>query len=384
MKIILTGILSRTEHGTYVGGREALLAFAEGFTRMGHEVYFFEEVEASHCLDSEGRTVPFREWDGRRRFDEAMHAYGLGPRSALIFESGVATHGLDWATCLNVGRETSLLLTIGGRFTNPEIHAAVEHSAYLDINPGKTQAYAFVYDVDYGLEAFDSHFTVGLSVGTPACPLPTGGFQWQPLFCPVVLDRWRPTCAPGASLTTITTWGKKHQFSLGGRSSGDKVGEWLRFIELPKRSRQELTLALPLRSVSHADRTMLGSSGWEITDAAELRTLSDYVDFVSRSKGEFSVANARYVRFRTAWVSDRTARYLAAGRPALVQSTGIEQHLPVGEGLLTFSTVDEAVEGIRELDADYDRHCKRAFELGREYFDSDRVLGGMLTRVGAS
>lgn len=384
MKIILTGAASYTKHSQYVGDREARLAFAEGFARLGHEVYFFEEVGPGHSVDEEERSVPFATWDGRRVFADAMRTYGLLERSSLIYDAGAATFGLDWASCMAVAREARLLITVGGRFRNAEIMEAVEHRAYVDINPAKTQAYAFEYGADYGLERFDSHFSVGLSVGLPECPLPTGGLSWKPLFCPVVLERWRPTRPAGSSFSTITSWGRKHRFFLGDRMSGDKMEEWMRFIDLPNRTSESLSLALPLDRVPDDDLDTITRSGWRVVDARDVRTPPEYVDFVSRSKGEFSVANGRYVRFGTGWVSDRTARYLAAGRPALVQDTGIGRHLPVGEGLLTFSTAEEAVEGLERIDKDHERHCRRAAELAREYFDSDKVLSGLLSATGVA
>lgn len=382
MKIILSGVLSRTRYSEYVGPRDSRLAFADGFRRLGHDVYFFEEVGVDHCLDHKKRVVPFERWDGRRVFGEAMSAYGMTSHSALIYDAGAATDGLAWEECCEVAADADLLVAIGGRFRVREILDGVRHRAYIDINPGKTQAYAFEYDVDYGLDAFDTHFSVGLSIGRPECPLPTGGLDWRPLLWPVVLDRWRPTSAPGEAFSTLSTWGRKYQFSFQGQQSGDKVEQWIAYLALPGSTGQSLELALPVAQMEREDVEMLASSGWTVTDAGRLRTLSDYVGFVSRSRAEFSVANGRYTKFQTGWFSDRTARYLSAGRPALVQSTGIESHVPVGEGLLTFDSLEEATERIREINADYEKHSRKALSLAREFLDSDRVLTGLLETVG--
>lgn len=382
MKIILSGVLSRTRYSEYVGPRDSRLAFADGFRKLGHDVYFFEEVTADQCLDAEKRVVPFQAWEGRRVFGDAMAAYGMSPTSALIYDGGTATFGMEWEACREVARQADLLLAIGGRFRIPEILETVGHRAYIDINPGKTQAYAFEYDVDYGLDAFDTHFSVGLSIGREGCSLPTGALVWRPLLWPVVLDHWRQAVAPGPRFSTISSWGRKYQFSFQGMKSGDKVEQWMAFLELPERTGQVLELALPVEEMKESDLAALTSRGWRVTDARRLRTRSDYVSFVSSSRAEFSIANGRYVKFGTGWFSDRTARYLAAGRPALIQSTGIEAHVPVGEGLLTFRTLDEAAAGIREINDDYDRHSRRASSFARQYLDSDRVLTRLLSAVG--
>jgi hypothetical protein len=89
-----------------------------------------------------------------------------------------------------------------------------------------------------------------------------------------------------------------------------------------------------------------------------------------------------YVQTCSGWFSDRTARYLASGKPALVQETGFGRSLPTGEGLLSFGTPEEAVAGVERIAADYEGHCRAARALAVERFDSDRVIGRMLEEVG--
>jgi hypothetical protein len=85
---------------------------------------------------------------------------------------------------------------------------------------------------------------------------------------------------------------------------------------------------------------------------------------------------------RSGWISDRTVCYLAAGRPAIVQDTGIGSFLPLGEGLFAFSTVDEALAAIEEVAGDYERHSAAARNLAREYFDGERVVADVMRKVG--
>lgn len=358
------------------------MGFADGFRRLGHEVYVLEDVAETDCLDAEGRTVPFHRWDGRRTFREVTGAYGFADACCLVYEGGRDTWGMDWTACREAARGADLLLAVGGRFRTPEILDSVGHRAYVDINPGKTQVYAFEYDVDYGLDAFDSHFSVGLAVGTPGCPLPTGGLRWRPLMWPVVMERWARGTPAGDAFSTLSSWGRKHVFSFQGTDSGDKVEQWLRFLDLPGRTDRRMEIGLPADAVDGGDMDRLRDHGWSVRDSGRLRSLDDYVGWVAGSRAEFSVANGRYVKFRTGWFSDRTSRYLAAGRPALVQSTGIEDHLPVGEGLLTFGSMEEAVDGIERIDRDYDHHAEAAGDFAREHSASGRVLTGMLKEVG--
>ena len=107
-----------------------------------------------------------------------------------------------------------------------------------------------------------------------------------------------------------------------------------------------------------------------------------FAGYVRGSGAELSAAQGAYVASRCGWVSDRTAAYLASGRPALVQDTGIASALPVGEGLLTFSDPAGAAEGARRLLADPGAHAEAAAELARTHLDSDLVLAGLLERLG--
>jgi len=108
------------------------------------------------------------------------------------------------------------------------------------------------------------------------------------------------------------------------------------------------------------------------------RTIWEYRDFIHRSRGEFGVAKHTYVATHSGWFSDRTECYLASGRPALVQDTGWTAHLPAGEGLLAFSSPDEALAGIDRINSDYARHARRALDIAREHFDANRVLPPLL------
>jgi hypothetical protein len=113
--------------------------------------------------------------------------------------------------------------------------------------------------------------------------------------------------------------------------------------------------------------------------APDLRSFRRYVQ---TSGAEFSIAQEMYVGTNSGWFSDRTVRYLASGKPVLVQETGFSRNYPVGAGLLTFSTPAEAVAGVREITEKYCEHAAAARCIAEEYFDSDRVLGNLLDEMG--
>jgi hypothetical protein len=124
---------------------------------------------------------------------------------------------------------------------------------------------------------------------------------------------------------------------------------------------------------------LLRAHGWNTVDAMRVSSTPwKYRDFIHRSKAEFGIAKHTYVASRSGWFSDRTACYLASSRPALVQDTGWTAHLPHGEGLLAFSTPDEALEGIDKINSDYARHARAAQDIAREHFAASRVLPRLL------
>ncbi|SJM90783.1 conserved hypothetical protein [Crenothrix polyspora] len=200
---------------------------------------------------------------------------------------------------------------------------------------------------------------------------------------PVLLSMWPAVINPKPQrFTTISTWKGRATFAWQGVESGEKSDNWLQVIDLPAASGQAMEIALRIDSKDAlGDRAIFEDRDWIITDPSLLRSFEDYRDYIGQSHAEFSVAHNRYVEFNTGWFSDRSALYLASGKPVLVQSTGIEDHLPTGKGLLTFSTTDEALAGIEAINADYEGHCQTARAIAKQYFDSYRVLTEILEQI---
>ena len=183
------------------------------------------------------------------------------------------------------------------------------------------------------------------------------------------MDDWRVEAAPRDRYTTVMTWQIESFTDVGG----NKDQEFVKFIDLPQRTPQPFELAI------NGPQQLLRQHGWDTVDAmAVSRTPSAYRDFIQASKAEFGVAKHTYVANRSGWFSDRTECYLASGRPALVQDTGWTAHLPSGEGLLAFSNMEEAIDGIGRINADYERHARRARDVAHAHFDARVVLPRLL------
>ena len=370
---------------TTVGHIDHAMAYAVGLQQMGHEVYVMEHVGSGRCIGDNDEKVPFEKWKGRLHFEKVMQSYGFWPRCCLIYKQGHATHGMPFKEASNIARKCDLLITRSGQIHKvPEIFEQPFRRAYFDGNPGMTQ-YSFhqrggAFDA---LDQYEYLFTLGFNIGRDACSIPTDGCRWYPMPRPVVLSMWPiQSDVTSKRFTTISTWKGRGTFQWDGKESGEKSDNWMDFLELPQKSGQDFEISMLVDDKGgQADQAMFRENGWTLTDPRQLCDLPDYRSYIGQSRAEFSVAHNRYVEFLTGWFSDRSALYLATGKPVLVQSTGMESSLPVGKGLLTFRTVEEAVAGVEEINGDYAAHCHSAREIAEELFDSNKVLRKILSLV---
>jgi hypothetical protein len=383
--ILVAGALANK----YGNGGEAWvrLSWVRGLQRLGFDVYFVEEIGREHCLDASGATAPFEHSANRDYFERVTSAFGLADRAALLYEGGVQTHGLGLAELAAVASRADLLVNISGHLTSDVVRGRVRRAAYVDIDPGFTQFWHATGNPGARLAGHDFYFTVGENVGGPGCPIPTGGLRWRPTRQPVVLDDW-PVCGtdrPGR-FTTIASWrGPYGPIEYEGRTLGLKVHEFRKVVDLPRRVPCTFEIALDIHPADGKDLRLLQQNGWQLVDPrAAAGDPFAFRRYVQGSEAEFSVAQGVYVGTQSGWFSDRTVRYLASGKPALVQETGWGDNLWTGEGLLTFRTPGEAAAGAAAILRDYGRHCRAARALAEAAFDSGKVLRRLTEEVGVS
>jgi hypothetical protein len=377
VKIIIGAVLTR--HPFVPGSVWTRLHWAVGLRRLGHEVFYVEEIAERDCLDAVGRRCEYRRSVNRALFEQTTRRLGLGGRSCQVYEDGEDTCGLSVNEISAIAREAGLLINLSGHVRSEWIRDQVACRAYVDHDPVYTQLWHAEYGSELGFGAHDVFFTVGLNIGTPQSPVPDCGIEWKPLLQPVVPDLW-PAAKPKANtrFSTVASWSGYGDVALDGSWYRGRHQEFERFASLPKLSGQECELALSGHRRDDPGVARLRRNGWLVSDATRIRTLDEYQRFISGSRGEIGVAKNAYVRGRSGWFSDRSAHYLTSGRPVLHQSTGFESRLPTGRGLLTFTTLDEAVEGIREVNSDHRGHSHAAREFASEFLDYRRVLPQML------
>jgi GT2 family glycosyltransferase len=201
----------------------------------------------------------------------------------------------------------------------------------------------------------------------------------------VVLEFWDNDVVPnGAPFTTIGNWRQHRNVRFDGRVyRWSKHEQFLKILDLPRRTRARIELALA--SYDDHDHLLLAEHGWRVRPGYELsRDPETYREYVIGSAGEVSAAKEQNIHFRSGWFSERSATYLAAGRPVILQDTGFGVALPTGEGLFSFSDINEAAEAIAAVQSDPDRHRRAALEIAREHLSHEVVLGGMLAHLGLS
>jgi hypothetical protein len=280
---------------------------------------------------------------------------------------------------LAFARDAELLVNLAGTVREPRVLEAARRRLLVDLDPAFTQLW-HAQGVDVGIAAHDRFASVGLRLHAPECGVPDAGVRWEPMLPPVVLDRWPPVAEePTEGVTAIANWRSYGTIEHDGVRYGQKAHSVRALIELPRLTAEPPRFALLIDPAEHEDLAALHRNGWILIDAArETATPEDYARFVRASAAELGIAKEGYVVSRCGWFSDRSACYLASGRPVVAQRTGWQHVLPEGEGLLGFDTTAEAAEAIAAVAAEPARHAAAARALAEERLDARRVLPALI------
>jgi hypothetical protein len=369
--VIVSGMIAATP---WQGGATwAVLQYLLGLRRLGCDVHLLEPVDTTPPPDA----IEY--------VHAVMERFGLADRWALIPSYGAEPVGLSRRELREVAGRGDVLLSVSGMLADRDVMDRVPVRAYLDLDPAFTQLWHDAEGVDMRLDGHTHFVTVADAIGEPGNSIPTCGREWLPTLPPVVLDEW-----PVASeltrnaLTTVGHWRSYGSIHHDGVHFGQKAHSLRPLIDLPDRTGARFELALAIHPDESADLEALADNGWALLDPADVaRSPDDYQRFVQGSWAEFGLAKSGYAVSASGWFSDRSACYLASGRPVIAQDTGFGRRLPTGEGLLAFATAHDVLAGIEALQADYERHRRAAREIAVAHLDSDRVLGSLLERLTA-
>jgi hypothetical protein len=235
------------------------------------------------------------------------------------------------------------------------------------------------------IEEHSDCVTYGENIGQPDCPIPPLPRLRSKTRQPVLLDLWQSGPPTHDVFTTVCNWKQAgHDIAYQGEVYyWSKHHEFLKFMDLPQRISQPIELAMPLNTLPADEQCLLAANHWRLTNAHAFTTDPwAYRAYVRASRGEFTVAKDQNVRLRSGWFSERSACYLAAGRPVITQDTGFGTVLPTGEGLFAFNSMADIVTAFEAIQADYGRHSRAARRIAEEYFKAETVLAKVIKDLG--
>jgi hypothetical protein len=377
LRVIVLGYIVR---GPLGGLAWHHLQYILGLTRLGHDVYFFEDSDDyPSCYDPRTNSLGDDPGYGMEFASHIFEAVGLSWRWAYYDAHTASWFGPAADGALAVCASADILLNISGVNPIREWYERIPTRVLIDTDPLFVQV-RHLQNVQAKQRAsqHNAFLSFGENVGGTAT-LPDDGFAWHPTRQPIVLECWPFTNGPKQGrFTTVMQWESYAPVEYGGKIYGMKSMSFGPYRDLPRRTETSFELAIGNPPAE------LERCGWGVRNPLEVtRDPWTYQSFIMESKAEFSVAKHGYVVSRSGWFSERSACYLASGRPVLVQDTGFSEWLPPGRGVIAFEIPDQALEGIKEINSRYEFHCRSARDIAEAYFDSGKVLNQLLNSVQA-
>jgi hypothetical protein len=375
LKIIVTGQMAQYPLG---GVTWFYLHYVLGFARLGHDVWYVEDSGQWPYNPTADGLVEGCEYNVAY-LASVMERFGLAGKWAYRFPWESQWFGLDASQRDELIGSADLLVNVSGTLERPEQFRAIPRRIYLDTDPVFTQVKLARGQADFRklVDEHTLHFTYA---ERDSAAVPETGHNWRKTRTPVVMSEWRTGQPYREVFTTIMNWTSHNSVEFGGVRYGQKDEEFRHYIELPAMvAPNRLELALGSGKTSPPPRALLEYKGWSLVDPNEVcPDLDSFRDYTEGSMAEWGIAKNGYVRGQSGWFSERSARYLAAGRPVVVQETGFSDVLPTGEGIVPFTDLAGAAAGVREIATNYERHSRAARAIAEEYFDSDKVLTRLL------
>ncbi|MDR3569193.1 MAG: hypothetical protein P4L43_14280 [Syntrophobacteraceae bacterium] len=362
------------------------LHYLEGLRRLGWDVYYVED-SSRWVFDLKDFELTPKAAANVEMVAPVLEKHGFSGK--WVYRGGYAggqCYGMSEAQLARLYREADAFLNVTASQELREEHMAIPKRIYVESDPFNVQVKVLQGDLKTinALAAHDIHFSFGENLGQPDCELPVDLVCWHPTRQPVLMDLWQNPFPPAkdSAYSTITTWKNKGKdLSFRGETYyWTKDREFLKIIDLPKRRRVGFELAT---LIDGQTRELLSQNGWRTVESMDVsRDIDRYREYIQKSRGEFTVTKDQVVRPKTGWFSDRSACFLAAGRPVITQETGFSKFLPTGKGLFGFSSMDEILAAVDAIESDYEGSCQAAREIAQEYFAAEKVLGKLMSEAG--
>lgn len=353
----------------------ANLHYLLGLKNLGHEVFFFEDSDSyASCYDPKRNVMDTNPTYGLGYVRDVLDKVGLGESWAYYDAHSARWFGPCAGRISEICASADLLVNRAGVNPMRPWFLQVPVRVLIDVDPVFTQIRHLKHAASMeNARQHTAFFSLAENIGSAQSTVPDDGLPWRPTRHPICLGEWPAIPAPKTgSWTTVMQWQSYPAVTYDGVTYGMKSDSFIPYLDIPERSPHVFELVL---AGGNAQHEMLSNKGWVIRNPLQLS--GDpwvYREYIQQSKGEFSVAKQGYVSTRSGWFSERTAAYLASGRPVVTEEAGFGDRIPTGAGLISFSTPDQALAGIEEVTQNYDRHCKAARALAEEHFNALRIL----------
>lgn len=401
MTIIVLGTLAGDP---YAGMAWMHMQIVVGLSRLGHNVYYFETTSTwpqnpvlQMRVDNPDYALPY--------LKSVLEKFGCGDKWAYrcSFSKNNEWYGLDKKTAEDLLAHADVVLNISGATSIRQDGLKVGRLVYFGTDP-------VYFEIKYSqgdqhtqaiVDEHDDVVTYGENIGNVDCLIPPLPKLRAKTRQPVLMDYWNNTTTPENKFTTIGNWkqGGRDLLFNGETYHWSKHHEFLKFMDLPQRTKQQLEIAtniskptpfqhgpgtaVPAMGIEEEEYNLVVNNGWKLISAPDLTSTPwPYRDYIINSKAEFTFAKDQNIRLKSGWFSERSACYLAAARPVITQDTGFGSVLPTGEGLFSFTTMDDIISAIDLINGNYEKHSNAAKEIAESYFKAETVLEKLLKDLG--
>ena len=404
MKKLTIIVLGTLASDPYAGMAWMHLQIVKGLSNLGHNVYYFEttsvwpySTELQSRVNNSNYSLPY--------LIKIVESFGLHGRWAYraSFSKDKEWYGLSKSKAEDLLANADAIFNISGATIFKDEGLNFGRLVYYGTDPVYAEIKYFQGDKEI-VSSIDQHqdvVTYGENIGNPNCLIPPLPRLRSKTRQPILTDLWKNTDPARKEFTTVGNWkqsGRDITFN-GDTYYWSKHHEFFKFIDLPKRIDQSIEIAtnlakpetfkygagtsVPSLGVGDDDYSQLEHNGWKLVDGPAFSIDHQlYKKYIMRSRGEFTFAKDQNIRLRSGWFSERSACYLAAGRPVITQDTGFGCTLPTGEGLFAFNSMDEILAAFDAINSNYEKHSIAATEIAEEYFKAETVLQKVLNDLG--
>jgi hypothetical protein len=395
LRIVVAGFI-----GLYPTGGVSwdYIQYPVGLKLLGHDVYYIEDTGQYSTY-----RITERPWDDPydtiEYLKDTMEKFGLKDKWAYRDTCSNKCYGMPLKKVLEICETADVFINISASSICREEYLKIPKRVLIDSDPMFTQIQTLENKKDADIRYvtnnikitdYNYHFSFGQNTGNPDCKIPGLNINWIPTRQPICLDLWRVDKqrvveGHSNSFTTIMNWSTRSKLKFENEEWGQKDMEFLKFISIPEiytKAPFEIVLSVSADFKKELNPEVITQKGWKILDPSKtIATTKAYQSFIASSYAEFAVAKETYVKSNSGWFSCRSACYLALGKPVITQETSWSRYIPSGLGLFAFSDIEMAINSLNEVKSNYQKHCQGASEIAKEYFDSNKVLNHVISKL---